>query len=404
MTFKIDKPALLPARGGLNLQQPVEKLNLAVNMLARVSGDPLQSAVRLGELTEAGLLKRDEQGNLVVGDIGWNENTKVYRGDFSSAHPTRAYFQTKLPNSPTAISLVPSGSNPISALELYASSNPSQAAVLQLLSGVTQVGVLLRKTGAAAAPTSLIISHDNGHSAVFRNTGNVEISGAVFTQGQVLARTGSSGYTSLTPGDTNPGYVAFFTPDGVRRGYIGYGNGTRTAWQAENGWGVLINSSQIDLNGSVGVNGNHITTGEVRSIGANAALFSYDRSTARTWAWYGTSDVFRLYNGGTDIVTVGSTGAMTALSFTPTSDRRAKILRGTFQPREDLADQLVLFDYNFVGDGTPARGPVAQDMLLYAPEYVRTQPNGMYGVDFNGFTLEAIAGLALRVQRLENAA
>lgn len=402
MTFKINKPALLPARG-VNLIQPVEKLNLAMQMLLRV-GDPLQSAVRLGELTETGLLKRDADGNLVVGDVGWNENTKVYRSDFSSAHPNRSYFQTKVPNSATAISVVPSGTNPVAALELYASSNPSQAGVLQLLSGTTQVGVLLRRTGSAPAPTSLIISHDNGHSAVFRNNGDVDFSGSLYPQGQVVARLGTSGYASLVNGDSQPGYVGFYTPDGVRRGYIGYGNGGRVVWQSENGWPVLINSSTIDLNGQTNVTGWVVVNGEVRSTGSSAAVYSFDRSTARTWAWYGTSDIFRLYNGGSDIVTIGSTGAMTALSFTPTSDRRAKILRGTFQPREDLADQLVLFDYNYVGDGTPARGPVAQDMLLYAPEYVRTQPNGMYGVDFTGFTLEAIAGLALRVQRLENAA
>lgn len=404
MTFKIDKPALLPARGGINLQSPVEKLNLAVNMLARVGGDPLQSAVRLGELTDVGLLKRDEEGNLIVGDIGWNENTKIYRGEFSSTHPNRAYFQTKVPNSPTAIPLVPSGTNTVSALELYNSSNVSQSGVVQHILSPSGAGILLRRTGSAPAPTQLIISHDNGQSATFYNNGQLSLSGALIAGAPITCRVGSDGYASLVYGDAQPGYVGFYSPDGTRRAYIGYGSGSRTQWQAENGWGIVISSATIDLNGHTNVVGNVVANGEIRSTGVSAALYSYDRTTGRTWAWYGTSDIFRLFNQGADVVTINSAGAMTALSFTPTSDRRAKILREAFQPREDLADQLVLFDYNFAADGSPGRGPIAQDMLLYAPEYVRTQPNGYYGVDFTGFTLEALAGLAARVQRLENAA
>lgn len=66
MTFKIEKPSLLPARGGLNLQAPVEKLNMAMNLLGRI-GDPMQSAVRLGELIDAGVLQYNANGVLVAG-------------------------------------------------------------------------------------------------------------------------------------------------------------------------------------------------------------------------------------------------------------------------------------------------------------------------------------------------
>lgn len=67
MSFKIEKPVTVPARGGINLQQPVEKLNLAVQSLGRVQGDPMQSAVRLGEMFDAGLLRYDATGLLIPG-------------------------------------------------------------------------------------------------------------------------------------------------------------------------------------------------------------------------------------------------------------------------------------------------------------------------------------------------
>lgn len=65
MTFQISKPAIVPARG--NLQQPVEKLNFAMQMLTRQSSDPLQSAVRVGELVDLGLLQFSPTGVLIPG-------------------------------------------------------------------------------------------------------------------------------------------------------------------------------------------------------------------------------------------------------------------------------------------------------------------------------------------------
>lgn len=66
MTFKIVKPTTVPARGS-QLLQPVEKLNIAMNLLGRVQGDPLQSAVRVGELVDAGVLQFDPSGVLIPG-------------------------------------------------------------------------------------------------------------------------------------------------------------------------------------------------------------------------------------------------------------------------------------------------------------------------------------------------
>lgn len=66
MSFKISKPTTVPARG-TQLLPSVEKLNMAMHMLGRVQGDVMQSAVRLGELIDTGILQFDQNGLLVPG-------------------------------------------------------------------------------------------------------------------------------------------------------------------------------------------------------------------------------------------------------------------------------------------------------------------------------------------------
>ena len=68
MSFKINKPALTPPRGA-DLFKPVELLHSAVGMLARVVGDPLQSAVRVGELHPLGEFHLFDVAEGVVEDV-----------------------------------------------------------------------------------------------------------------------------------------------------------------------------------------------------------------------------------------------------------------------------------------------------------------------------------------------
>ena len=60
-------------------------------------------------------------------------------------------------------------------------------------------------------------------------------------------------------------------------------------------------------------------TGEIRVIGGGAALYSYDRTSGRTWAWYGRSDAFALYNGSGDAFTFDPNGNIYCNAFYPNS-------------------------------------------------------------------------------------
>jgi len=52
----------------------------------------------------------------------------------------------------------------------------------------------------------------------------------------------SSGWVRLDGGNaTYPGYVSWYTADGTRRGYMGWGSGSNLVLTTENGWGFLIN-------------------------------------------------------------------------------------------------------------------------------------------------------------------
>lgn len=50
----------------------------------------------------------------------------------------------------------------------------------------------------------------------------------------------------------------------------------------------------------------------IESTGTSAELVFQDRTTARRWLWYGTSDTAHFYNGATNILTITPTGAFNA--------------------------------------------------------------------------------------------
>lgn len=419
MTFIVTKPALVPARG-TQLIQPVEKLNMAMQMLGRSVGDPLQSAVRLGELVDAGILKTDQNGNIVSGD--------------------GAYVKK-------------SGDKMTGPLEIH--------------TPLWNTMIMMNDNGPFNAKRSFLqVRGDNGAFS-FGHTDDsaltIQAEVTLMRDGVLIPRVPGMGYVSLNPGSSvNPGYIAWHTTDGTRRGYLGWGNGVggELLFTTENTYNLRMDTylgvnrppvagdgyRRVAISGGLVVDGGFATVimvgrdttaewhqyvladrlrfwdntagvdraildsgglevlGAIRSTGTSATLYCYDRSTARQWAWYGQADIFRFFNGSGDIMTITSAGAVTALSFTPTSDRRVKILTGEAEPRENLADQFVLFDYNFVEGGDYKRGLIAQDVQAYAPEYVPTLPSGYYGLDAVGLLTEAVAGLARRVQRLENAA
>jgi hypothetical protein len=78
-------------------------------------------------------------------------------------------------------------------------------------------------------------------------TGTASIAGTVSVR-----NAGNAGMVQLIPGDVSvSGYTAFFTPEGQRRGYIGYGSGNVLHFAAENGYAWRFDQT---LSGALGVN------------------------------------------------------------------------------------------------------------------------------------------------------
>ena len=90
---------------------------------------------------------------------------------------------------------------------------------------------------------------------------------------------GPNGYSRLNNGNaTKPGYLAWFTPDDVRRGYVGWetGDTENISFNLENGWGLNINSPSkpVVIDGDLQVTGNTtgiIPAGAVMAFGMNSA-------------------------------------------------------------------------------------------------------------------------------------
>lgn len=64
MGTRVQKRAI-PPPVGTSLKPTVEAMFSAVNELSGTVGDPLQRAVRLSELVDAGIVKLDPQGRII---------------------------------------------------------------------------------------------------------------------------------------------------------------------------------------------------------------------------------------------------------------------------------------------------------------------------------------------------
>jgi hypothetical protein len=105
----------------------------------------------------------------------------------------------------------------------------------------------------------------------------------------------------------------------------------------------------------------------------------------------------------TNEAAINAAGLFTAIDFQATSDRELKDSLGRLQFREDLADQIQLWSWIWKGSDAAGRGPVAQEVQEYAPEFVAKSPNGYLSLDKAGLALATIPGIAARLRRLEAA-
>lgn len=86
--------------------------------------------------------------------------------------------------------------------------------------------------------------------------------------GNVNVGSSSSGRVNLVPGGvSNPGYIEFRSPDGTRRGYIGWASSSRLMLAGENGWSYYCDS-MFDVAGVVTLkpSGSWTTSGWGKSL------------------------------------------------------------------------------------------------------------------------------------------
>lgn len=141
--------------------------------------------------------------------------------------------------------------------------------------------------------------------------------------------------------------------------------------------------------------------GNFKITGGGSGAIIQDRTSTRDWQWYGSADVFRLHNGVGDIMTIDSSGALTSVNQTATSDETLKTQITPRVARRDLADLIDLYSYLWKSSGRPGLGQIAQKVREVAPEYVHEGTDGILSIDKASLAMECIIGLAARVRELE---
>lgn len=166
--------------------------------------------------------------------------------------------------------------------------------------------------------------------------------------------------------------------------------------------------------GRMGVNGATPGTGDVDAIRVNGGVNSLggqcgfllsDRDNgAFVWQLYANAGGFNIYRNtpGVNLLTVMADGRVIAQQFVPTSDMSLKNDIGPYTARPFLPDNIQLHRFTWKNGGADAIGAYAQEIEVYAPEYVGETANGLKTVDFTSLLLESVVALTARVVALES--
>ncbi|MCA3244058.1 MAG: hypothetical protein INF43_01970 [Alphaproteobacteria bacterium] len=184
--------------------------------------------------------------------------------------------------------------------------------------GEAQVG----SSGAACAAgnagairyTGGALSFCNGSAWTALTSGNLSnyvLKAGDTMTGALMVNNGSAGRVGLEPGSvTNPGYMQFFTPDGTRRGYIGWQFATnRLGIIGENGWSYNFNitpevngsavwhAGNFDPNGYVTKAGDNTITGNL-TINNSAPTFTMQDTDGRSGYIHTNSNLMYFMGSG----------------------------------------------------------------------------------------------------------
>lgn len=195
---------------------------------------------------------------------------------------------------------------------------------------------------------------------------NVNASGATFSvnvsagNNRLTAQQHAGPTTSIEVGPTSSGTL-FLQPNGV---------GSSVGQVSVQTSGTTFGHG-ITVGGTSGITGTLTVTGPIVTTGV-ASLFTFvDRTSARTWGWYGTGDIARLYNGGGDIITVGATGNLVATgNVTAFSDKDLKSGVKTISGALDLVCSMRGVSFTRKDTGDQSVGVIAQEMEEVLPQVV----------------------------------
>jgi len=166
--------------------------------------------------------------------------------------------------------------------------------------------------------------------------------------------------------------------------------------RAGGGVGIGKNNptTALDVNGVITASSGPTEGFEVRGAAAGYALHDRATGAAGRWVMFATGGTLGFYGAGNTRMSVTSAGAVTALSFNPTSDRNAKENFQAVNPREvlDKVAALPISEWNFKATPGEAHvGPMAQD--FYAAFGTGLDDKHIATVDADGVALAAIQGL-----------
>jgi hypothetical protein len=188
-------------------------------------------------------------------------------------------------------------------------------------------------------------------------------------------------------------------------GYFRFGNSASNfGW---NGTKLVFGSSEVWHAGSFVPadklnTANPTGTGKltIESIESKGDVTAYRNAADTTgYLWLNKAATRGLGYDGTKYV-FATTAEVHGGNFIATSDRRAKkYLRKDHVPR-GFADGLKMYSYKFRDTGRDGRGPIAQQVLEYAPWRV-VEGGRHLGLDQSGLALDLIEDLIARVQQLE---
>ena len=162
---------------------------------------------------------------------------------------------------------------------------------------------------------------------------------------------GPNGYARLNNGNaTKPGYLAWHTPDNVRRGYVGWESDDteNISFNLENGWGLVMNSPSkpVVIQGDLEVTG---------SCDADNACKAWACYTMRSGGVAGTMQLLKGYNIA-GLENLGS-GRHNILFTNPLPDRKYALVGGAAEAGAQMQINLNIVNISSDSNDIPSTQP-----------------------------------------------